>query len=287
MMNRRQLFRLGMVAIVPYRLWGAIPNGKRRLLYFTGSAGFVHSVVKRDGGALSCSENVLIEMGHRAGFDVDCTKDGGIFDGGLKGYDAVAFFTSGDLTQTTEGNPHPISPTGKRKLLDAIAEGTGFVGFHSATDTFHSKREIDPYIAMIGGEFLAHGDQQEASLALASKFPSAANLGLGESLSFYDEWYAMRNFATDLHVVLVQETRMMKGAAYQRPDYPATWARRYGKGRVFYTSLGHREDVWTSPFFQAIALGGIDWATRRVDFDVRPNIAEVTPGADQVNTEAQ
>jgi len=286
-MNRRELFQLITVAIVPYRLWAAMANGKRRLLYFTGSAGFVHSVVKREGGSLSHSENVLIEMGRRAGFDVDCTKDGRIFDECLDGYDGIAFYTSGDLIQTTEGNSQPMSPTGKRKLLEAIAAGTGFVGFHSATDTFHSKLEIDPYIAMIGGEFLAHGDQQEASLALASKFPSASNLGVGESLSLYDEWPTMQNYATDLHVVLVQETRMMKGAAYQRPDYPATWARRHGKGRVFYTSLGHCEDVWTNPFFQAIVLGGIDWATRRVDFDIRPNITDVTPGANQVNAVAQ
>lgn len=287
MVNRRELLQLIMFGIAPHRLRAAVPNAKRRILYFTGSAGFVHSVVKRDGWPLSHSENVLTEMGRRAGFDIDCTKDGRVFDKSLDVYDGIAFYTSGDLTQATEGNPLPMSPTGKRNLLEAIAAGMGFLGFHSATNTFHSKLEIDPYIAMIGGEFLAHGDQQEASLAIASKFPSAANLGVGESLSLYDEWYAMRNFAADLHVVLVQETRMMKGPPYQRPDYPATWARLHGKGRVFYTSLGHREDVWSSPFFQAIILGGIDWATRRVDFDIHPNLAEVTPGANQVKEVAQ
>lgn len=287
MVNRRELLQVVMLGTASRGLRAAIPNAKRRILYFTGSAGFVHSVVQRNGGRLSHSENVLTEMGRRTGFEIDCTKDGRVFDGNLESYNGIAFYTSGDLTEASEGNPQPMSLTGKRNLLEAIAAGTGFMGFHSATDTFHSKLDIDPYIAMIGGEFLAHGDQQEASLAIASKFPSAANLGVGESISLYDEWYAMRNFATDLHVVLVQETRMMKGAPYRRPDYPATWARLHGKGRVFYTSLGHREDVWSSPFFQAIILGGIDWATRRVDFDIRPNLAQVTPGANQVNEEAQ
>jgi hypothetical protein len=287
MMNRRELFRLTSIVVVPHLLRAAASEKKRRLLYFTGSAGFVHSVVKRNNAPLSHSENILRDMGRRAGFDVDCTKDGRVFDESLEVYDGIAFYTTGDLTQATEGNPQPMTPAGKQKLLEAIAAGKGFVGFHSATDTFHSKAEIDPYIAMIGGEFLTHGEQQEASLAIASHFPSAANLGLGESLSFYEEWYAMKNYASDLHVVLVQETKMMTGTAYQRPDYPATWARMHGKGRVFYTSLGHREDIWTNPFFQAIVLGGIDWATHKVDFDIKPNMAEVTPQANQWKAGAQ
>ncbi len=79
----------------------------------------------------------------------------------------------------------------------------------------------------------------------------------------------------------------MKGPLYQRPPYPATWARMHGKGRVFYTSMGHREDVWTNPIFQQIALGGIAWAMRNVDADVTPNIATVTPHADDYAPEGE
>jgi hypothetical protein len=56
----------------------------------------------------------------------------------------------------------------------------------------------------------------------------------------------------------------------------------HGQGRVFYTSLGHREDVWTNPFFQTIALGGIAWALGRVDHDIKPNMDQVTPLANQL-----
>jgi type 1 glutamine amidotransferase len=152
------------------------------------------------------------------------------------------------------------------------------MGFHSAPDTFHSKEaEVDPYIAMIGGEFLTHGAQQEASLALTSKFP-----GIGQGISLTDEWYAFRNFAPDLHVILLQETQRMEGEPYRRPNYPATWARMHGKGRVFYTSLGHREDVWTNPLFQTLALGGLSWSSGRVDADIKPNIDKVAPLANQL-----
>lgn len=69
---------------------------------------------------------------------------------------------------------------------------------------------------------------------------------------------------------------------YQRPPYPSTWAHLYGKGRVFYTSMGHREDVWMSPLFQEILFGGIDWALGRVDADNTPNLTQVAPRAGEL-----
>lgn len=283
-MTRRELLQFGSAAA----LWTcsqahAADTKKRRVLYFTRSAGFEHSVVRRQADQLSHSERVLRDLGLRENFEVECTKDGRIFDGSLDAYDAIAFYTTGDLTAAAKDGSQPMSPAGKQKLLDAIAAGKGFVGFHSAPDTFHSKdAAVDPYIAMLGGEFLAHGAQQEASLVLTSKFPGAGEMGVGEGIAFTDEWYAFRNFAPDLHVILLQETQLMKGDQYRRPDYPATWARMHGKGRVFYTSLGHREDIWTNPFFQTIALGGMAWASGRVDADVKPNIGQVAPKANQL-----
>jgi hypothetical protein len=269
----------------------AADRKKRRVLFFTRSAGFEHSVVKRNGAELSHSEKNLIEMGRRSGFAVDCSKDGRVFDGNLDQYDAIAFYTTGDLTGPAQDGSPPMTPAGKRKLLDAIAAGKGFAGFHSASDTFHSQgpphenqAEVDPYIAMLGGEFVTHGAQQEASLLATSEF-FYKNIGVPyEGLSFTDEWYTFKNFAKDLHVILVQETRFMKGDAYRRPNYPATWVRMHGRGRVFYTSLGHREDVWTNPFFQAMTQGGLAWVMHQFDFDIAPNLEKAAPHASQLKT---
>ena len=106
-------------------------------------------------------------------------------------------------------------------------------------------------------------------------FPGFENLANG--LELFEEWYAIKNFAADLHVILVQETKGMSGNYYLRAPYPATWARMYGKGRVFVTSLGHREDVWLNPVFQKILVGGITWGLGLVDADIAPNINLVTP----------
>ncbi len=62
----------------------------------------------------------------------------------------------------------------------------------------------------------------------------------------------------------------------------ATWARKHGKGRVFFTAMGHREDVWTHATFQQILLGGIAWALGNVDADIPPNIKKATPQAGQL-----
>ena len=97
---------------------------------------------------------------------------------------------------------------------------------------------------MIGAEFTGHGSQQKVTMKIVSPdFPGLK--GLGDSFAMLEEWYTFHKFLPDLHVILVQETKGMHDSLYQRPPYPATWARMCGKGRVFYTSMGHREDVWT------------------------------------------
>ena len=270
----------------PLRWARAAGNEKPKVLYFTRSVGFEHSPVGRQGDQLSHSEKILTELGTEHEVEVVCTKDGRVFDGNLDQYDAIAFYTCGDLInpESKDGAP-PMSPQGKQNLLDAVAGGKGFVGFHSATDSFHSQgdrnavqTDVDPYVAMLGGEFVKHGPQQVAAMKVTGpNFPGTE--GLGESFEMLEEWYALKNFAKDIHVILVQETKGMKGNCYQRPPFPATWARVHGKGRVFYTSLGHREDVWSGKIFQQIVVGGFSWAMGEVDADLTPNLKQAAPQA--------
>ena len=129
---------------------------------------------------------------------------------------------------------------------------------------------------MLGGEFLTHQSQQKAMMKVADpKFPGMA--GLGEGFEMKEEWYAFCKFAPDLHVILVQETGGMHDPAYQRPPYPATWARMQQKGRVFYTSMGHREDVLDQSQVPAGAAGrhqlGAEERRGRRDAEHRPGHA--------------
>ena len=294
-MNRREMI-LGSTATAltlsmsPFFLgWRArAAEGKRRVLMYTKSVGFEHSVVKRKGNQLSLAEKIVTDLGAKHDFSVHCTKDGRVFvNEDLGKYDAFLFETQGDLSQEGKlDREPPIPPEGKRAFLQAIAAGKGFVGCHCASDTYHSPGDqrlgqspdaLDPYIAMLGGEFIVHGAQQKAWMRVVDhSFPGTKDINDFELL---EEWYSLKNFAPDLHVILVQDTQSMKGNDYKRPNFPATWARMHHKGRVFYTSMGHREDVWQNPTFQHLLLGGLAWAAGNVDADVSPNLQNTAPQA--------
>jgi type 1 glutamine amidotransferase len=183
---------------------------------------------------------------------------------GLANYDGVIFAnTTGDL-------PLPD----KQGFVDWVASGKAFIGTHSASDTFH---EFPPYVAMLGGEFRTHGPQVTAQ-CLNHDPTHAACTPLPAVWTVYDEIYELNGFErARVHGLLSLDRLALDGDGNtQTPgDYPISWNRIHGSGRVFYTALGHREDVWdplwpepggrrNSPAvarqFQQHLLGGILWA---------------------------
>ena len=295
---KRQILKTLLAAVVltsflPVRAEDA-PTVKR-ILFFSKSSGFEHSTIKRGpNGEPSYVEKVLQQIGASNHFEFTFSKDGSIFTPeNIARFDAFFFHTTGDLTTAgTDKNP-PMSQEGKRAFLQAIKDGKGFIGTHCASDTFHSAGydpskdnynsngdNTDPYVKMLGGEFIIHGAQQPTHLIVVDpKFPgmSAVPADFGP----LEEWYALKNFAPDLHVLLIEDTKGMQGRMYQRAPYPSTWAHLFGRGHVFYTNMGHREDVWDNPVFQAVLIGGINWAVHNVDADVSPNLNEATPKANE------
>lgn len=292
-MQRRQFLRTTAALSLGSFCLHAADAPKRRILFFTKSSGFEHDVISYKKGTPGFAEKVLSELGAKNHWEFVFSKDGSLFTADyLKQFDALFFYTTGDLCSAGTDMQPPMTEQGKQALLDCVAGGKGFIGSHSASDTFHTKNEAkkgpdryvnfgdaaDPYVKMLGGEFIKHGAQQKAPMrCVDAKFPGFEKYAAGFELN--EEWYSLKDFRDDLHVLLVQETAAMKGVEYERPAYPATWARMHGKGRVFYTSMGHREDVWTSPIFQEILTGGIAWALGDVKADVTPNLAQTAPGA--------
>ncbi|MBL9143531.1 MAG: ThuA domain-containing protein [Verrucomicrobiaceae bacterium] len=266
---------------------------KRKILFFSKSSGFEHSVITYKNGQPSYAEKILLDLGAKNGWEFTFSKDGSKFSKDyLAQFDAVFFYTTGDLcSEGTDKNP-PMSQEGKQALFDFVKAGKGFVGTHSASDTFHTDNEsvkgperyvnhgekADSYTRFIGSEFIIHGAQQVAkNTVIDPKFPGFETIG--KDFAFMEEWYSLKDFSDDLHVLTVMDSPAMTGSMYGRPAYPNTWARKYGEGRVWYTSMGHREDVWTNPIFQNILIGGIKFALGDAKGDTTPNIKEVTPGA--------
>lgn len=294
--KRREFIQTGAVALASLALPQALFSAtKKSLLVFTKSSGFEHDVVKRIGGKPSIVEQTVTSLGKEHGFDVTATKDGRVFDSpDFHNYAAVLFYTTGYLTKAGQDNNPPMSPQGKQSLLDAIHGGRGFVGVHAAADTFHTQpdpednsnryvahgEKSDPYIRMLGGEFITHGSTPRLQTTnLIINDPSFPGLqGVSSPLSFNDEWYSLKEFRTDLHVVMTLDTKGMKGEPYQRPPYPMTWARMEGKGRVFYTAIGDRPENWSDRFFQNLLGGGIRWAIRDANASLDHNLTKAAPG---------
>ena len=266
---------------------------KHKLLFFTKSSGYEHSAITWKNGRPSVAEKVLLDLGAKNGWEFEFSKDGSKFSKDYLGqFDAVFFYTTGDLCSPgTDGNP-PMSTEGKQALFDFVRSGKGFVGTHSASDTFHTDNEsvkgperyanhgekADSYVRFLGGEFIIHGAQQVAkNTVIDPAFPGFESVG--KDFSFQEEWYSLKDFAPDIHVLTVIDAPAMTGSMYGRPAYPSTWARKEGDGRVFYTAMGHRDDVWSNPTFQSILVGGVKWALGDLKADVPPNIKEAAPGA--------
>jgi len=257
-----------------------------RVLFFSRSVLFEHPVIRREGGRLSLAEKVLVDLGKRHGFDVECTKEGSVFSGDLGKYAAIISYSCGSPADLAKpggfDRSSPLTPEGRQRLLKAVAAGKGFVAVHPG---------IWMLPEIIGGDFLGHGTQQVATMRVASpKFPGLGSAG--DWFSFNEEWFSLYRFAKDIHVILVQDCRGMKienpldKQCYDRPPFPATWCRMHGQGRVFFTSMGHREDVWTNPVFQEVLMGGLRWAVRDVDAAIPANLDQVAPEAEKTKPPA-
>ncbi len=232
------------------------PKAKRRafgrILFLTQSVGYKHSVVDRKKEDLSHAEKEFVAS-LKGAFEVDCTQDASVITAAnLAKYQAVAFYTTGEL---------PISPENLRAFFDYVKSGGGFIGFHCATDTLYKSAE---YGDMIGGYFSGHPWHQKINVKVENAaHPAMAHLG--ESFEITDEIYQFKNWdRKKLHVLASLDVKSVnleaKGVTRTDKDFALAWCKSWGRGRVFYTALGHREEVWTDDRFRKHLLGGAKWA---------------------------
>jgi len=184
----------------------------------------------------------------------------------LKNYDGVIFAnTTGDL-------PLPD----KQGFIDWVKAGHAFVAMHSGSDTFHG---FHPYIEMLGGEFQTHGAQAEVDCTVDDTSHPACK-PFGSDFKVFDEIYIIKSYETkQVHELLTLNNHPNTKAP---GHFAVSWCKKFGDGRVFYTSLGHREDVWdpneknrknpkeVAEAYQKHILGGIKWALGLEPGDATP-----------------
>lgn len=252
-----------LVCSIALLLAGAITasaaDAPKKILLVTVTKGFRHS-------SIPTATKVIMELGEKSkAFTVDlAATDADLMAKStpekLKTYDGFIFAnTTLDL---------PLAD--KQAFLDAIKGGKGFAGMHSASDTFHGKDgKVDPYIEMLGGEFKTHGAQAGVEcLVQDNKHPAVKHFGEAYCIE-KEEIYLLINYdRTKVRDLLSLDKHPNKKS--EAGHFPIAWCKDYGTGKVFYTSLGHREDVWENKAYQEHILNGIKWSLGLVPGESAP-----------------
>jgi type 1 glutamine amidotransferase len=214
------------------------------------------------------------------------THDGRVFDGNINQYDAFVFYSCNNLLADKKDEPetsHAMTKEGFLKFLDAIRSGKGFVGIHSATDTYSSlldEKGEDLYTKLIGARFITHGPMQFGTVTAVEPVQLPWLKETGKNVTDFEEWYTMKSFNKDMHVVLVQQLTALQGDCYKRSPYPSSWIRMEGKGRVAYSAYGHAIPFWKHPENVRKIGEFIEWSLGCFDLDLTPNIDQVTPNCE-------
>jgi len=223
------------------------PPASARVLVVTHTTGFRHA-------SIPVAEQILEGLARNSGaFSVQFCRTAEdvqrmLSPAGLAGFDAVVF------ANTTGNLGLPDLPA----FLDWIATGHGFAGMHSAADTYH---DAPAYLDMLGNEFLTHGAESTVD-AIVENTSHPASAPLGARLAIFDEIYKFtRQNRGSVTMLLSLDRHPADGLPEQNQpaDLPLAWAKGHGRGRVFYTALGHRDDVWQNPRYQQHVLGGLLW----------------------------
>ena len=258
----KRILALFLLSVLPGLAITAFAQKKIRVTYITECKGFKH-------GVLPESEKIMQELGKQNGFEVTISQDSAkvITAENLKNIDVLIFYTTGEL---------PWSDEQKKLFLDFVRNGKGFIGIHSATDTFYKWPE---YGELIGGYFDGHPWTSNTKVAVKKDDKNfAVTKHWDDAWEWLEETYQYKQFnAKECKVVLsldIAKTDMTKkgvkgihaveGNANIQPDsFPLVWYRTYGKGRVFYSEPGHNSEVWNHPKYQTMIVNAIKWAAKK------------------------
>ena len=224
----------------------AAPALADKIVVVTVTEGFRHD-------SIPAAERSIADLAPRLGFEVTFLREPSDLETGLS--PAALHDVKVVMFVNTTGN---LLVPSRESLLAWISSGGSFIGVHSASDTWH---EWPEYIEMLGGEFDHHPDQASRSV-FVDNGSHPATAPLPPSFVLFEEYYLFKNFDRN-RVSMLLSLRTSPEADAGPGFFPLAWTREYGQGRVFYTAIGHRIEVWNSEWFQQHIAGAIAWALRR------------------------
>lgn len=247
------------------------PPTKVRALMLTESRGFTHGSVRRPDGKLAPAEIAITQLGQQTGlFSVDCTQDcaADFTQENLANYDLVMFYTSGVL---------PIDEATRDYFTKEwlTQKGHGFIGFHSALDTYRTKNEAHRwYWDIAGGSFDGHPWNARTTVTVRvhdPQHPAMKPFG-GSEFQIKDEIYQYYNW-NPKNVRVLMSLAMDKNEIRRPHHVPIAWCRAWGDGKIFMNNLGHNETTWTDPRFLKSTENAIRWILNLEPGELAPNPA--------------
>lgn len=249
---------------------------KHKLLVFSKTNGFRH-------GSIASGVEAMRQLGSSTGvFEIVHSEDEAMFEPTtLAGFDGVIFLnTTGEVFRpkkmpAEEGAKKETLAREellKKSLVDFVSKGGALIGFHAATDTYKNWGEFNK---MMGGAFAGHPWHTKVSAKnLDVKHPVNAAFG-GKDFEVTDEIYQFRdgtaNPAERRMLLSVSGTVANLGKGKRKDGfYPISWISEYGKGKTFYCSLGHRDEIYWNPVVLKHYLAGIQFALGDLEADAKP-----------------
>ena len=263
--NKKQVHAEKIAAGVP-KSAPAKPSKPRKVLVFSKTAGFRH-------GSIPTGVEAMKQMGKSTGaFEVTATEDDSFFEPEkLKDFDAVLFLnTTGEVFKSKEAGREERL---KKSLVDFVKSGKGLIGTHSATDTYKKWKDFND---MMGGAFAGHPWHTKIRVKnLEPGHPLNAAFA-GKDFEIADEIYQFRKdtaSADERRMLLSLSGEIVdkgKGNTGKEGLYPIAWLDKYGDGRIFYCSLGHRDEIYWNPVILKHYLAGIQYALGDLDAEDEP-----------------
>ena len=230
----------------------------KHVLVISQTKGFEHD-------SISAAMATIYNMGHDSGlWDTELRSDTELLTKKKIGNNAknLDYFDLLIFASTT--GELDMDDSQKKDMLAFIHDdGKGFVGIHAALDTNYKWPE---YGEMIGGWFDQHPWMtfQAPIINEAPDFPAVRHFP--HAFVKFDEIYQPKEWSRDkVNVLLSLDPTKLNYENNPRihrmdHDFPVAWSKMYGKGRVFYSTLGHTEESWQDPDIRTMYLEAIKWA---------------------------
>ena len=224
------------------------------IIVFSKTNGYRHS------DAIVGANAAVRSIAEENGWSVVFTESGAAFNAGDLGRFRATIWnnTTGDVLNTEQ----------KEAFRKYVEDGGGFLGLHGAGGDFHY--EWRWYVeTLIGAQFIGHTlfPQMPTATIRIENHDDAATRNLPKTWIRADEWYAFDKSPRAEGVTVLAtvdesgyKTRMAWKNIKMGADHPIVWKRRVGKGRAFYSAIGHAGSAYAEPNYLAMLEGAIKWA---------------------------